>query len=659
MVALCPALAVGLSLQADSTMAYPEWSVEFAPGIDASTFPDSGDWEDVSGYVSAWSVKWGRESELDQPGAGTATVALDNAEGTWDPDNASGTYYGDLKAGAWFRILAGPTSADNDVFYGHVSIDGFPVNTTQFPDSTVTVQLVDDLEMLANSELPGSVYEIEVEADGPRAWWRQGESSGTTMVDSSGNEYHGTYSGGVTFNSRAGLVANQDDNALEYDGVDDWALVEQPAAITDDTFSVEVWYSAPTPSVTGTIAMQGTAQFGSAGLESVDRPGSQRGWWLGIENDPLGGSGITLAFMVGDGATVRHVRAALPTADATHHVVATYSAGTTHLYVNGNDESLTTVAGGSPTPTAGQIRVGTEAFGVMFFAGTLDEIAIYDSALSGARVAAHYTAGTEPWGSETSGNRADNLLDAVGFHSERNIATGNTTLQVAELAGGDAQSALLEVAAAERGLLYVDHTAGGTLRLVDRRYRWEATASIASQATFGDSGSEVTYDAVGLSDDRIINRASVQRANGSAVVVVDSASVAEYGLRSFSESGLLLEDDTEAQSRAELIVAEKNERRRVPRSVTLRPRWSTHSAWPQVFERTVNDRVTVKWRPPYGGGTAYTFTAWIDGIAHDWTKDGLSTTFYLAPVPHDSTDTVTAYWIAGVSRAGVDTRPGY
>lgn len=422
---------------------YPAFAVEMAPGVAASDLPvDPDDWVDVTDRVESLSTFTGRQSELDQPGAGTATLVLDNSDGELDPDNSSGTYYGDLVEGMWFRILGGTTTANTDVFYGHVSTEGFKITAGQFPDQYVTVNLVDDLERLAHTQLPSSVYRVEVETDTPVAWYRLGEGYGTVMTDSSGNNHHGTYAGGATFNSRDGLIANDDNNAIEFDGATQYAVVPQTSAITDGTFSVEVWANFAAANTSRTFVYQGVdVHFGSSGIESTLGAGRFKCYWLGIEVDPLGGSGTTLAFVVGNGSAVKHVRATLPSYDETHHIVATYSAGTMHIYVDNVDVGLTTVTAGSPAaPSLGPTMVGAYAFdggadAFAFMDGTLDEVAVYGSALSAARVAAHYTAGTEPWGSETTSARVTHLLDAVDYHANRNIDTGRSTMPPADLGG--------------------------------------------------------------------------------------------------------------------------------------------------------------------------------------------------------------------------------
>ena len=77
--------------------------------------------------------------------------------------------------------------------------------------------------------------------------------------------------------------------------------------------------------------------------------------------------------------------------------------------------------------------------------------------------------------------------------------------------------------------------------------------------------------------------------------------------------------------------------------MVLEPRGDSHPAWAQVFARRIGDRITVKWRPPYGG--TYTFECWIEGVAHDWAQADAAwrTTFWLSAVPYGTSG--TTYWV--------------
>jgi hypothetical protein len=109
-----------------------------------------------------------------------------------------------------------------------------------------------------------------------------------------------------------------------------------------------------------------------------------------------GGGGAVLSWArwstnVGDG-----IYTALPAGGAYIHVVVTYDGATMSLYVNGvlassgaSTRSISTL----PDP----FRVATYSdflSSADCFPGTIDEVAMYDHALSAARVARHYHVGS-------------------------------------------------------------------------------------------------------------------------------------------------------------------------------------------------------------------------------------------------------------------------
>ncbi len=613
---------------------YPAWQVDFAPGVAASAVPTAGQWVDLSSRVSSIDVKTGREDEFSQPSAGSVSLALSNADGALDPDFAAGPHYGQLLPLTWVRIMGGTTSANVGVFYGQVSIEGWRLGASQFSGNVdVSVDAIDMFEQLANTGTPSSVYAFEVDADNPLVWYRLGESSGTVATDSSGNGYHGTYEGGATFNSRAGLIDNDSDDAIGFDGVDDDVLAPGDLGRTSAAVSVEAWFEVSAIGANQVILEQ------SDGTRRVLVAISSAGFLYGS-----------------DGASHIETTSAL-TAASLYHVVMTFTGAAGKVYVNGVDVTAGTLVQFPNTGVA--TRIGRSLNGGSFFSGTLDEVAVYDSALSAARVLAHYNAGTNPWASELTSARITHILDAIAFPATlRTIGTGQSTMPAATL-DTDALSALLDVNKAERGELYIDHADGGKLRFRGRHARWTEARSVTSQATFGDSGAEVTYSAIDIQDDRIVNNAVVQRFGGANVTARDSASETQYQIRSYSETGLLVQTDAEAQSRADLIVAEKKDRKRRVRSISLEPRKSTHSAWAQVFARAIGDRITVKWRPPYGG--TYTYDSYIIGISHRWTPgSGLRTTFALEPVPYAATGAPYFIWDTSTWDSGTSsTRWGF
>jgi len=80
-------------------------------------------------------------------------------------------------------------------------------------------------------------------------------------------------------------------------------------------------------------------------------------------------------------------------AGGTYHVVGTFDGTTQRLYVNGAQVASAALSGSATTNTRALV-IGSWDGASEFFAGTIDEPAVYGTVLSAAQVAAHYRAGT-------------------------------------------------------------------------------------------------------------------------------------------------------------------------------------------------------------------------------------------------------------------------
>lgn len=226
-------------------------------------------------------------------------------------------------------------------------------------------------------------YVSEVLADSPLLYWRFGEGSGLTAADTSGNGRTGTYSGaGITYGATGALGASGDTNtavttvSASSGHIDSTASLDLSAL---SVISVECW-------------MKTTFTAGDNMLTEF----SVVNW--SIENgtfviDPNAGSdfqiGMRSAGQRLDSFTPR------PSNGVYHHYVFVLNIGTGDItaYVDSVSQSLT-VTGSATSGTFGNIvlRVASRAGTSLFLDATLDEYAIYGSALSQARVSAHYNA---------------------------------------------------------------------------------------------------------------------------------------------------------------------------------------------------------------------------------------------------------------------------
>jgi hypothetical protein len=227
---------------------------------------------------------------------------------------------------------------------------------------------------------PAGSYPAQVVADGAVAYWRFGETSGTTANDSIGTN-HGTISGGVTL-GQAGALADGD-KAMAFNGTGE-ILVANPAALDLAQMSVEAWAYI-------------TSNPGQLGIYEKTNNGAVN-------------SGISLQLILPTGWRVRvcdnffnpfTVDAGSAPLNVWTYLVATCTGTTLRLYMNA-------VEVGVPA-TLPQLRrgianayLGTLA-GTWNFIGVLDDVAVYPTALTAPQIAAHYAARiygalpTVPW----------------------------------------------------------------------------------------------------------------------------------------------------------------------------------------------------------------------------------------------------------------------
>ena len=76
-----------------------------------------------------------------------------------------------------------------------------------------------------------------------------------------------------------------------------------------------------------------------------------------------------------------------------YHVVGAYDGATQRLYVNGPQVASQPLTGAASSSSA-DLFLGSWNDSTEFFDGTIDEAAVFDTALSVGRVGAHYSAGT-------------------------------------------------------------------------------------------------------------------------------------------------------------------------------------------------------------------------------------------------------------------------
>ncbi len=309
----------------------------------------------------------------------------------------------------------------------------------------------------------------------------------------------------------------------------------------------------------------------------------------------------------------------LATDDVSHLALTMSISGTTvtvTLYVNGAPEASGTFARGL-VPNVQDLRVGGTAAGDVWD-GQIANVAVYDTALSAARIASHALAVTG-WAGELTGGRFQRLARLAGVPSGLISVTssaGGTTMGAQPVGGKTLTTALNEVATTDQGATDIDRS--GLLRFAGRDLRRGA----ASVVTL-DARTDILNDFEGLpyNDEGLLNDVTVSRIGGATQRAVNQASVDEYGTISDSIEVWLNDDDAALRLAEWLANINAEPQLRAPvikvSMAALAARSPSKVAAVMALER--GQRITVSDLPD--GLPATTLDLFVEGLSDAWGKN--------------------------------------
>ncbi|GHF05122.1 LamG-like jellyroll fold domain-containing protein [Pseudolysinimonas yzui] len=226
---------------------------------------------------------------------------------------------------------------------------------------------------------------VETPLDSPSLLYAVNEGTGTTATDASGNGRTGTILAGAT--REVGDCVGTSPSLALAAAVTSGITVPGAAIAPPNTFSIEIWFRTTS---TGGGQLIGFGESATGTSAVADR----RIWMT---------TGGGLRFSIRQNNTVRTLNAPGTYHDGGwHHAVATLSSAGMRLYVDGVLEASntrTTAYHYNPYGSDGFWRVGgdttTGMSGVLdaTLVSSIDNAAVYTTALSASRVAAHYAAG--------------------------------------------------------------------------------------------------------------------------------------------------------------------------------------------------------------------------------------------------------------------------
>ena len=236
---------------------------------------------------------------------------------------------------------------------------------------------------IAASRVTALSYDAEVLADSPSGYWKLNETSGTNAADSSGNGRDGTYTGSYTLASAVGSRSAVDLTG-GYVNVPDNAAFSAGAGASG-LFTVEAWVRFDTLAAQMDIITKGAASNYEFDFRLGD---SVSDAIAGVTYTPAGGALMATTQTAGQVA-----------ATTDYHLVMTldYAAKLLIIYRNGT-ELVRDSASASPSEFSSDgtaaLQIGRRAdAGGTVLDGKIGCVAYYPTALSAARVLAHYTAG--------------------------------------------------------------------------------------------------------------------------------------------------------------------------------------------------------------------------------------------------------------------------
>jgi hypothetical protein len=267
-------------------------------------------------------------------------------------------------------------------------------------------------------------YAAEVMADNPAGYWRLGEASGTSAADETDNAGHGLYKNGVVLGV-PGAMATDANTAARFDGGNDLVEIADPASgaldFGTDDFTTEAWINTTANDERGLFA----------------KKNATTSWAVTVTDDPNHAGQLRANFK--DGVVSRQLYSTRRVDDgAWHHVVVRWKRDNgISFYIDARPAGSGAGTMPGDVSNTAPLQIGKSPDNP-YLRGDIDEVAVYRSLLSPARIEARYAA-----------SLLDDIAPQVVLEQPAaGSSTGDTTPSFAGTAGsaiGDGASVSVEV----------------------------------------------------------------------------------------------------------------------------------------------------------------------------------------------------------------------
>jgi hypothetical protein len=234
--------------------------------------------------------------------------------------------------------------------------------------------------MPTNTPVPLTRYSSAVVSNSPLAYYRLDQSGGTVASDSSGNSATGTYAGTVTYGVSG--TTGDGDTAVSLPGAST-SYISSPNLTVGSAFTLEGWVNPANFVATGQIG------------EVLLAPSTSASSVFGYIPAVVGGA-LASKFIVRMGGATTFATTHTYASGQWYYVVYTWDGTTQSIYVNGVLDTSGSATATSAAPFwGGQTYVGVDAANSTNpgpLQGSVDDVAIYNGALTAAQIQSHYAA---------------------------------------------------------------------------------------------------------------------------------------------------------------------------------------------------------------------------------------------------------------------------
>jgi hypothetical protein len=246
--------------------------------------------------------------------------------------------------------------------------------------------------------LQAGTYAAVVSADAPEAWWRLDESAGTSgngspMYDAMGRHdgyYTNLGNGSITLGNAGAISGGIPGTAAHFNGTNSFGFAPFSTALNGRAFSLECW-ARMSSVVNGVVPASSFSDTEHKGY-GFD---SQTGNWYGF----IGSGGVDYIFGQNAHPATGNTNwnPAILAGQWMHLVITCAPSGSfpLQIYLNGATDGF--IWGDfDRNPDApfiiGGLGTGDGNVGTRYFIGDVDEVAVYNQALTPAQIQAHYAA---------------------------------------------------------------------------------------------------------------------------------------------------------------------------------------------------------------------------------------------------------------------------